>query len=147
MSTISNARPPAESKRPVLVWVISICYFLSAGWTLLSVALILSGAMPPNEAQKQYFQSLSAFDHGSTIVISGANLLGAVFLFLLKKQAFYLFSGAFTVGIALTVIQIFTKNWLGAIGIPGFIGALLGWGIIVAIILYSRSLITKGVLR
>jgi hypothetical protein len=147
MTTIPQEPPPIAVNRPALVWVISIFYFLSAGWVILSFALIHSGTIPLNEAQKEYFRSQTILDYGSTLVIGVSNLVGAVLLLALKKPAFHLFATAFGVGLALTVYQIFAKNWLGAIGGPGLVGAVIGWGISIAIISYSKRLISRGVLR
>ena len=139
--------PPLPTKRPAFVWVISIFYFISTGWTLLSFSLILSGAFPLNEAQREYFQAQTVFDYGSTTLIGLGNLTGAVLLLSLKRYAFHLFASAFGLGLILTGYQIVAKNWLGAIGGPGLVGAAIGWAISIAIILYSRSLIKSGVLR
>ncbi len=147
MSTTPQELPPIPGRRPALVWVISIFYFLSAGWVLLSFSLIYSGAIPLNEAQKAYFQSQTVFDHGSTIVIGASNLVGAILLFLLRKQAFHFFVAAFSVGLALTLYQIVAKNWLGAIGGPGLVGAVISWAISVAIIIYSKRLTARKILK
>lgn len=147
MNTNSQVPPPIPRSRPALVWVISIFYFVSAGWVLLSFFLIYSGSIPLNEAQKVYFESQTFFDHGSTILIGVSNLTGAVFLFLLRKPAFHFFAAAFSVGLALTLYQIFMKNWLGVVGGPGLVGAVIGWGISVAIILYAKRLISRGILK
>ena len=147
MTTISESPPPIPRKRPALVWVISIFYFVSAGWTILSLALIYSGVIPLKEAQKTYFDSQTLCDHGSTLVVVVTNLAAAVLLFLLKKPAFHLFATAFFIGLMLTVYQVIVKNWLGVIGGPGLVGAIIGWGINMAIIIYSRRLISRGVLK
>jgi hypothetical protein len=147
MSTTPQEPPPIAVKRPALVWVISIFYILSAGWVVLSFALIHSGAIPLNEAQQEYFRSQTILDYGSTVVIGALNLVGAILLFLLKKPAFHLFATAFGVGLAFTAYQIVAKNWLGAIGGPGLVGAVIGWGISIAIIVYAKRLISRGVLR
>ena len=147
MAAITEVPPLIPTKRPTLVWVISIIYVVSAGWTILSFVLVFSGAIPLNETQKAYFASQTIFDYGTTLLTGTANLVGAVLLFLLKKPAFYLFATAFCAGIAVTVYQIFAKKWLGAIGGPGLIGVVIGWGINIAIIVYSRRLISRGVLR
>ncbi len=130
-------------KRPTIVWSICIFYLISAGWTLLSYLLIYLRLIPLNEAQEAYFRSLTIFDNGSTVVIAASNLVGAILLFRLKKEAFQFFVAAFVVGLALTGYQIVAKNWLGAIGGPGFVGTVFGWGISVAIIIYSKRLTTS----
>jgi len=65
---------PALRKRPKLVWIISIFYILSAGWTVLSFALIHSGAIPINEAQKAYFDSQNIFDNILTLAMGSLNI-------------------------------------------------------------------------
>ena len=147
MTLTPEVQPPIPAKRPALVWVISIFYFLSAGWTTLSLALVLSGGIPLSPAQQQYVSSLTAFDHASTLVIGSSNLAGAVLLLLLRRHAYLFFAGALGLGIPLTLYQILTRNWLGAAGGAGLIGAAIGWAISMAVILYARGLVKKGVLR
>jgi hypothetical protein len=147
MAEISSNPPPLPRQRPVLVWVIAIFYWLSAGWTMLSFALIFSGLIPLNDAQKTYFDSQTLFDYGSTFLVGTANILGAIALFSLKRSAFPLFASAFGIGISLVIYQIFAKNWLEAVGGPGLVGAIIGWGISISIIIYSKRLITRGLLR
>jgi hypothetical protein len=147
MSTNPEVQTPIPAKRPALVWVISIFYFLSAGWTTLSLALVLSGGIPLTSAQQQYFSSLTAFDHASTLVVGISNLAGAVLLLLLRRPAYRFFAGAFALGLLLTLRQVLAGNWLGAIGGAGLIGAAIGLAISVAVILYARGLVKQGVLR
>ena len=146
MTTIPDT-PPIAVKRPALVWVISIFYFISAGWVILSFALVYSGSIPLNEAQREYFQSQTIFDHGSTLLIGVSNLVGAVLLLALKRPAFHLFASAFGIGLAVTLYHIVAKNWLGVIGGPGLVGAVIGWAISLSIIFYTRRLIGRDILR
>ena len=148
MNNASTISPEStQRKRPKLVWVITIFYFISAGWTLLSFALINSGIIPLNEAQAAYFKSQTILDILFTIVLGVLNFLGAIFLFLLRRSAFYLFLSAFAFGLLMTVYHIIFKNWLAAIGGPGLIGAIIGWGISIAIIIYARKLIRAEILK
>ena len=134
-------------KRPKLVWVIAIFYFISVGWTLFSFVSIYSGLIPVNEAQAVYFESQTIIDILFTIVIGLLNFVGAIFLFLLRRSAFHLFLSAFVFGLMMTVYHIMFKNWLAAIGGPGIIGAIIGWGIAIATILYARKLIRAEILN
>ena len=147
MTTTPQEPPAIPVKRPALVWVIFILYLLSAGWVILSFALIHSGAIPLNEAQQEYFGSQAILDYGAILVCGALNLAGAIFLFRLKKPAFHLFATAFGLGLAVTGYHIVAKNWLGAVGVPALVGAVTSWGISIAIIVYSKRLISKGVLR
>lgn len=147
MNSESTISPKStQRRRPKLVWVITIFYFISVGWTLFSFASIYSGFIPVDEAQAVYFKSQTIIDILFTIVIGLLNILGAIFLFLLRRSAFYLFLSAFAFGLIMTAYHIIFKNWLAAIAGPGLIGAIIGWGIAIATILYARKLIRAEIL-
>lgn len=135
-----------KRKRPIWVWVISIFYFFSAGYTLLSFYLIHSGFVQLSPAQQAYFDNLSTLDYAITILSGSANFLAAIVLFLLKKQAYYLFLGAFCAGVILTILHSISKGWMEALGGSGLIGMLIGWGIAISVITYSKRLINRGIL-
>lgn len=139
--------PSTERKRPKLVWVITIFYVISAGWTLLSFALIYSGVIQVNKAQEVYFKSQTFLDALITVAIGSLNVIGSISLFLLKRKAFYLFLSAFILSMLMSVHHIFLRNWLAAIGGPGLIGAIIGWAINVAVIFYARRLINHDILN
>ena len=146
MSPTGAAVPGNERRRPPWVWAISIFYFLSAGWITLSILIVRSGAIPMTDAQRQYFDSLSPFDYAYTIGLGGLNLVGAVFLLLLRRQAYPCFLCAFVLGLLVTGYQIVAKHWLSAMNPPGLVGVSIGWAIAIAIILYVRALVRRGVL-
>ena len=141
-----DATRPEIRKRPKLVWIITMFYIISAGWMLLSFALIYSGAIPINEAQRAYFDSQNIFDIILTLSMASLNVLGAILLFLLKRHSFHCFLTAFSIGLFMTVYHILFKNWLAAIGGSGLVGAFIGWIISIAIILYSNKLIKSKIL-
>lgn len=66
---------------------------------------------------------------------------------MLKRYAFHFFASRFGLGLIFVGYQIVAKNWLGAIGGPGLVGAGIEWSISVAIILYSNRLIKRGILK
>lgn len=135
-----------KTKRPKWVWAISIFYFFSAGWTLLSFYLAKTGTVSLSAAQAAYFNNLSGVDYGLTILIGLANLIGAVALFLLKKLAFYLFSTALGANLLLTAWHTVTKGWLSAMPGASLVGAVIAWGLLIAVCAYSWRLIQRGVL-
>ena len=101
--------------------------------------------VPP--AQKEYFDNLTALDYSFTILMVLANLTGAIALFLLRKHAFYFFTGALTLNILMSVWHTVSKGWVQAMSGPGLVGSLIGLGIAVAICIYSYRLTKSGVLR
>ena len=154
----SAAPPPPSSprKRPILVWIISIFYFITLPLSLISLALIpleLSGAIPITDAQRQYFESLTIVDHSLTGLTILLNLTGAILLFLLRLQALYCFGSVFILNVLNWTYQIIFKNWLAVVGtgVAGMIGATIGivfgLAINIAILIYVWYLYATKVLR
>lgn len=133
-------------KRPLGVWIIAVFYLLSAGWTLLSYILIFGGIIAINEAQRIYFASLGLFDWITTILIMILSLSAAISLFLLRKISVFLFSIVLFLNTILTLLQILQTNWAEAVGIPGLIGVIIGWMILIIIFLYAKNLAKKQIL-
>ena len=134
------------TKRPVFVSGISILYFLSAGWVLLSSFLLYSGTIPLSGEQKAYFSSLTIFDYATSVLLVTLKLSGAVLLFLLRKRAISFFIAAFGLELVTTIYHIVAKNWIGAIGRPGMFGMVAGWTMSVAVIIYLRRLSAQKIL-
>jgi hypothetical protein len=65
-------------KRPIWIWLISLFFFLSAIWTLLSFYLIWSGSFPLEPAQKAYFARLTLIDYALSIIGGLLNMSAAV---------------------------------------------------------------------
>ena len=137
-------------RRPSGVWIVSLIYVLSAGWTLLSFALIFSGAIKINAAQEAYFASLSGMDWFFSLAIAVISLSGAVSLFLLRRVAVLLFSVALGLNLALTAFLAMRMKmrmeWIEAFGVSGLTGVLLGLLILLVVIMYARGLAKKGLL-
>ena len=133
-------------RRPAGVWVIAAFYILSAGWTLLSFALVFSGVVSLEAEEQTYLGSLDIVDWFFTLAGAVLNLGGAVFLFRLRRTAVILFEVSLVLGIGSAVLQALRTNWLEVTSVPSLFGSLLGWLILVAIILYAHGLSKRGVL-
>jgi hypothetical protein len=137
----------STSKRPVWVWVISIFYAASLGFTLLSFVLLVSGVIPLTPPQRAYFAALGPFDYVMTIGLSLLTLTATVFLFLMRKAAAPLFATSFVVNVGFSLVHALTTTWTKAMGGSGLVGALFGWGILGAVAVYSGHLRRVGVLK
>lgn len=137
----------SRRKRPIWVWIVSIFFFLSAGWTLWSFYLINTGTIPLGPAQEAYFDSLTTTDYTLTIAIGVANLIGAVALFLLRKVALYFFLTALGANLILAAWHGATKGWAEALGGSGLVGALFGYVLLFAACIYAWKLAKRGTLR
>lgn len=136
-----------KRKRPGWVWVISILFFLSAISTLFSYYLIASGKIALSPTEKLYFESITSVDLILSILIGLTNLIGAVSLFLLRKQAYYFFLSAFILNIVVTIGQILNKGFVAAVSSSGVIGMLVGWGLLVVVCMYTKKLEKSGILN
>ena len=90
-----------QRRRPVGVWVISLFYLFSVGYSLLAFYLVFSGKAHPNRAQEAYFASLGPVDWTVVALILACNVGGALSLFLLRKQAAQLFLA----GLCISLLQ------------------------------------------
>ena len=135
-----------SGKRPKFVWAVFLFYILSVGYTVLSFALVYSGAISVTPEQGAYLRNLSTFDWVITVLTGALNVAGAIAMFLLRKIAFYLFSAAFVLVILQTLVHAITTNFLAALGGPGAVGALIGYGISLAVCIYAWRLRARGVL-
>jgi hypothetical protein len=141
-----DTMPKPRSKRPKLVWVVFLFYLLSTGYTALSYFLIFSGVIPVTPEQATYLGNLSAFDWVITLLTGLLNAGGAIAIFRLRKIAFHLFSAAFAIVILQTLVHTITTNFVAALGGSGAVGALIGYGILLAVCVYAWKLKERGVL-
>lgn len=139
--------PLPKPRRPVLVWIISIFYFFSAGYTALASFLVYSRAIPLGPAEERYLSSLTALDIFVTVAVAGCNLVASILLLLLRRQAFHIYLTAFIITLFLTVQHTIAKGWVQALGDAGFVGAMIGYGISIAVITYAYRLNRRGITR
>jgi hypothetical protein len=137
----------APAKRPVWVWLISTFFFISACWTLLSFYLINFEIITVPIETKQYLNSFTFQDYFITIVIGLINLVAAIYLLLLKKISFYLFSSSLIINILFIILHAINKEFLKALSNSGSIGAIIGYIILIGVCLYSRKLMKSNVLN
>ena len=132
-----------KPKRPILVWVISISYLIAFG-SFLPLSIYFVIVLEEPKLLGDLF--LLIFDHPLTFLASLLYALAAITLFLLRKVAFYLFSANFILYILMTAWQIQTKDWITETPTSLAVGVFIGVGLNLAICLYSRNLIKKGIL-
>ena len=137
---------PPRRRRPALIWVVFLWYVFSAGYTLLSFALIFAGRVELSAEASRYLSSLSTLDYTVTILALLLNVGGAVALLMLRKVAPYLFSAALLLNIVSVTLHALTKGLVAALGAGGPIGLILGYGISVLVCLYVWRLHARNTL-
>ena len=130
-------------RRPVGVWVVAIYCLLTGSFQLISQALILTRHVKFSGAGTAYLDSVTSLHWVLSLADSAVTVAGAIALFLLRKSAVPLFAVALALNVIATAIW---TNWYELLGGFGIVGALAVWAILIAVILYARSLSTKGVL-
>ncbi len=128
----------ADGKRPLLVWIISIFYFLGSGLSLL----VYSGAVPLPFTESG-FHSAPLVNRVLTILLVLVNLGGAIALFLLRRYALYLFAAALILQLFLSVWHPPSTGFSHAAGI-GVLASSLGLPLLVC--LYAWVQVKTGTL-
>jgi hypothetical protein len=139
----------AARKRPGWVWAISIFYAISFVVLVLSMYLVFSGAIPMTPQLKADLGRMTAFDYIVIIVQPLLSVSAAVALFLLRRQATYLFWSSLAVAVASAVWQMALRSGTTAFNSrPGAsTGGLIGFGIQLAVCFYVENLRIQGTLR
>lgn len=146
-SVVADVDSGARPGRPVLVWVITVFFGLSAVWTLVSFALVSSGAVPLPPAAREYYDGLGILDYALTVGVSALNLWGIVLLFLLRARAVKVILAALAVALLINAYQFLFKGLAPALGGAGGLGMVIGLLLWAAVLFYAWRLKAKGVLR
>lgn len=139
--------PLPPPTRPIFVSIISYFYLAAFILTGVSLWLTYSGLIPLSQAQRTYLDSVTWVDHVFTFGLMAAKLAGATALFFLRRSAPYLFAFGLLVSICDMIYQLVARNLLQTMGPLPVAGAVVGWGLSTAIIIYAGILARKGVLR
>ena len=143
---MSPAQP--KTRRSVWVWLISIFYLGFGVSGLMTVAMVLillyrGGAGPEEVNSMKTLLQASLWG-----ILPAANIAGAVSLFLMRRMAFPIFTGLLIARLALPLFP-------GPSFPPGFSGTtadmiggyVLGYGILIAVCIYTYRLRQTGMLR
>jgi hypothetical protein len=137
-------------KRPILVWIISIFFFICTPFVLFSLVmtlLMVSGAIPVPESQRQFFESQSNFDHGATIINDIMVPIWAVLFFLLKRESLYVFLGMLALSVITITYAAVAEGMFSGLGALGLILIAIIFILNLATFYYNWHLFRKGVLR
>jgi hypothetical protein len=138
-------------KRPVLVWVICIFYFVCIPIGLLSAVavavFVASPSIPIPEAQRHYFQSLGYFYYGLKALNYAVVLTWAIFLFQMKRLSLHFLIGSLVLGIVMMIYNYVATDAFALAGATGLIFVAIGWIFNLALLYYNWSLFRKGILR
>ncbi len=142
-----NSTAAVKTKKPFGVWLISLFYAFSTIYTLLSMALLLTGVIPMTEGMRIYFANLTALDWLLTAVLSLLTITAAVSLFLLRKIALPLFCINFVSNFSMQLWHTLTKGLPAAMPTGGLVGAFIGSLLVGAAAIYVWRLKRKGILK
>lgn len=149
-AAVADPRNDAPPERPVMVWVICVLTWIGIAFGLLGLWLLTSNRLPIAPGQISFYSKLNIVDYllmGGALVLS---LVSSIALFLLRKIAAPLYLAGIGLGVAQLAWQIVARDWLtmmSAGGPAGYVGAVFGWVVSIAICLYVWSLARNGTLR
>lgn len=139
-------KPSPRQERSVWIWAASLWFLFSATLTLISLYSFRMGIVSVDDKQKAYFEAMTSFDYVATTTLASLNLLGAVFLFLLRKPAPYLFSAAFALNVLFTTWHAMGKGMLSVISAGHLTSFVFGLAIQLAVCIYCWRLTKQRVL-
>jgi hypothetical protein len=131
----------SKTKRPFIVWVITIYYAVTLLVAALSICLILSHAIPISTDTRAQITKIPAFDYGASTLVALLIAWGEFNLFLMRKVALPLFIAAFIFNFALLIWDEASSSVAIKGGYP-----ILAVTISFAIALYTARLTNKGLL-
>jgi hypothetical protein len=103
-----------KSKRTFGIWIIFIGYLVWSALALPTLYFVYSGKIQLPPAQQAYVNSYSSIDIALSMLVHGAELFGAISLFMLRRIAFHFFTTAFGIGIIIAFWHSVAKGWLAA---------------------------------
>jgi hypothetical protein len=136
-----------ELGRTFWVWAITIFYGIGTLWSLLSVFLITTHAIPVDEVSRAYWDKLTLFDHAMTVVNSIVSLCGIGLLFFLRARAVAFLIAGLAISTLGTLYQFVAKDLASALAGPGLVGMAIGFVLWLVIIWYANRLRKGGRLR
>lgn len=134
-----NSAP--SGKRNFWIWLIVIWSFGSGIISLISFFAVQFGALPLNDAQRAYFDNLGLVDHLAGVLSAAFNLLGAIALFRLRRQAMYMFFSAFGVSTLISLWHASTRGLGGSL-----VELSIGLGLLGAVCVYVQKLAKQQIL-
>ncbi len=132
-----------QAKRPFGVWLISAFYLFAGTMNLMVWFRLQTGAVTLSSAQLAVLNQASLWG-----ILPFANLAGAVSLFMLKKIAFYIFAVMLVAsGINTLALIVATGGFAQIISGQGVIRLIIGYGIGIAVCLYTYRLKQNNILQ
>lgn len=122
-------------RRPVLLWFFSMFYIIVALGTLVFCQMAFTAtSLPPG-----YVLSIAA-----TALLT---LVAAVALLFLRRQAFHLFLLALVASIVMYTWPFIHYGEFAGGWYDRMVSAVIGFGLMIAVVLYCRTLKNSGVLK
>ncbi len=133
---------PAQPRRPIGVWLISI-YTLGSAAVGAAVFAILLAGRHADAITAAYLKTLTPADYTISLVAVLVSLLAGFSLLLLRRAAVLFYAVSLLLSVSAGLLNL-ARGSAGARG--GIAGLVFGWLILAGIITYCRRLARAGVL-
>lgn len=139
----------ARKKRPGWVWIISLFYALGFLALVRFIFMFVWGTLPVTAQLREYLAGLGTFGLFMGIMQPLTSVSAAAALFLLRKEATYLFWLSLSFGIVSGVWTYAIKSGVAGAhtGTASSTGALIGIAIQLGVCFYVQQLKLQGTLR
>lgn len=134
-------------KYPGWVWAITLFFLAASLGISLAFILALTGGISVSPAQQVYLDALTPLDYMLIGAVMACNLLGALWLVLLRGFAVPLLVTGWAFGFFELLWHAVDKGWVPALGAPGVLGFAAANLLSLAIIAYALGLARRGILH
>jgi hypothetical protein len=128
------------TRRPVLVWIISVLYVVGGLISPLAVYLAVTGHLPLTPARRHFYDGFGTLNYLGIVVTAALDLAFGIQLFRLKASAPYLITALFLVSIAKAFWYWPSLPMTGLLVISRIAGLILS----LCIVGYSWNLLKTG---
>ncbi len=142
------------SRRPVLVWVISISYSVVPLIAAVGLVVMHAGLLPRGVVADPYFDSAGVTDLILGLSLIVTQVVGSILLWRLRRHALHLFVLASVLSILSFWWQLLIRDWVTAVRriypsmtTPSVVSLALGPFILLAVSFYIWRLTRTGVLK
>ena len=144
MDNTAEVRP---ARRPLGVLLISVYYFFTSAYTLISFTLARSGVVQLDPVSRAYYASVSPADFVLLVLSALLIICAAISLLWLRQIAFPLFCAALALTASINLWHILTRHWVPAARVESVTRAALGWAVMLGVCIYAARLRAQGVLK
>ena len=144
-ATVGDAKQQGQG-RPVAVWLLCAFYALTGGFGLVSLLLLLSGALGVPAGEESYLQRTGPFDLSLSFLVNLLMIAFAIAFFRLRAGAVRLIAALVIATLVADSFAIFARGFLETARLATFVLLAISLLLMLVTLWYSVRLKQKGIL-